>query len=66
MRSGAIIQGEYQGNELEWDFATELKNLRPVFDLIDWPRNKLEGIVEGVSQLEKADSIKPLLALCVP
>ncbi|HLF77916.1 MAG TPA: MmgE/PrpD family protein [Dehalococcoidia bacterium] len=66
MRDGSTIQGEYKGNELEWDFATELKNLRPVFDLIEWPRDRLEGIVEGVSNLEKASSIKPLLALCVP
>ena len=66
MRNGGAITSEYQGNELEWDFQTELKNLRPVFDQLDWPREKLEGIVERVAGLESATDIRGLLACCVP
>jgi len=66
MRNGSLIEGEFEPKALEWDFETELKNLRPVFDLIDWPRDKLEGIVEAVSKLEVLPSVRPLLALCVP
>jgi 2-methylcitrate dehydratase PrpD len=66
MRNGGSIVGEYQGSELEWDFETELKNLRPVFDQLDWPREKLEGIVERVAGLEGAADITGLLSCCVP
>ena len=66
MRNGTAIQGEYQGNELEWGFETELKNLHPVFDRIDWPTEKLEGIVETVSDIERQPDVRSLIALCVP
>jgi len=66
LRNGSLIEGEFDPKALEWDFETELKNLRPIFDLVDWPRDKLEGVVESVAKLENLPSVKPLLALCVP
>src|SRR4029453_9214139 len=66
MRNGTSVMGQYQGDELEWDLATELKNLRPAFDQIDWPNERLEGIVDAVCNLESAPDLKALLALCVP
>ena len=66
LRDGRRITGEYQGNELEWDFATELKNLTPWFPKIDWPQDKLNRIVEIVTDLEKEPDVSRLIAACVP
>jgi 2-methylcitrate dehydratase PrpD len=66
LRDGRTIAGEYRGDELEWDFETELRNLRPVFDQIDWPNERLEAIVETVSRIEDLPQIGPLIDLCVP
>ena len=66
LRDGRRITGEYEGNELEWDFATELKNLTPWFSKIDWPDDKLKRIVEIVTELEKEPDLSQLIAACVP
>lgn len=66
LRNGSLIEGEYRGDELEWDLETEVRNLRPVFDQIDWPRERLEQVVETVSRLEDQQDIRSLIALCVP
>jgi hypothetical protein len=66
MSNGETLVGEYRGNELEWDFATEMMNLRPVFDSLDWPKQKLEGIVEAVTDLESLPNVGELIKLCVP
>ncbi|MBM3943808.1 MAG: MmgE/PrpD family protein [SAR202 cluster bacterium] len=65
MRNGATYQGEFQGHELEWDLATETRRISELFDRMDWPRRKLEGIVEAVTHLEDAASLGPLVRLCV-
>ena len=66
LRDGRRVTGEYQGNELEWDFATELKNLTPWFPKIDWPEAKLARIVELVTDLEKEPDMSRVIAACVP
>jgi 2-methylcitrate dehydratase PrpD len=66
LRDGRRITGEYHGNELEWDFATELKNLTPWFPKIDWPQDKLNRIVELVTDLEKEPDMSRVIAACVP
>ena len=66
LRNGLSVQGEYKGNEMEWDLETELRNLRPVFNAIDWPKEELEGIVEAVSDLENLPDLSSLIAHCVP
>ena len=65
MRGGTEYQGEYQGNELEWDLATETARLSALFDDIPWPREKLTGLCEAVANLEQEQRIDRLLALCV-
>ena len=66
LRDGRRITGEYQGNELEWDLATELKNLTPWFPKIDWPQAKLNRIVEIVTDLEKEPDVSQLIAASIP
>jgi hypothetical protein len=66
LRDGRLIEGEYRGDELEWDFATEVTKLRPMFDGIDWPRDRLEAIVETVAALDTLPDLKPLIELMVP
>ncbi len=65
MVGGTTYQGEYQGNELEWDLATETQRVTALFDDMDWPTYKLQGIVEAVSNLEEALRVDPLIQLCV-
>jgi hypothetical protein len=65
MRGGTVYQGEYQGNELEWDLATEIQRMTALFDDIPWPRQKLNDIVAEVSGLENAASVNRLIDLCV-
>jgi hypothetical protein len=65
MTGGTIYQGEFQGNELEWDFDTERQRVTAIFKDMDWPAHKLQGIVDAVSTLEDAPTIDPLIQLCV-
>ena len=65
MTGGTTYQGEFQGNELEWDFATETQRITAIFNDMDWPTHKLQGIVEAVSNLEDALRVDPLIQLCV-
>ncbi len=65
MKGGTTYQGAYQGQELEWDLATEIRRITPLFDNIPFPSDKLQGIVEKVSQIEQESSIDLLIALCV-
>jgi 2-methylcitrate dehydratase PrpD len=66
MRNGESLVGEYRGSELEWDFETEISNLRPLFTDLEWPVERLEGIVEVVSNLERLADTTRLIRLCVP
>ncbi|HZA24985.1 MAG TPA: hypothetical protein VFA32_20715, partial [Dehalococcoidia bacterium] len=65
MRGGTTYQGECQGQELEWDFSTETQRISALFGDINWPRQKLDGIVQTVSGLEREPRVDPLVQLCV-
>ena len=65
LRGGTEYQGEYRGDELEWNLATETRRLRALFDDLPWPREKLEGISQIVTGLEIEQRIDHLVALCV-
>ena len=65
MRDGTTYQGEYQGNELEWDFATEIRRISAVFPDMPWPEDQLEAIVHTVSGLEDHPRVDSLIQLCV-
>ena len=65
LSGGTEYQGEYQGNELEWNLATELRRVRPLFDDLPWPREKLEAIAQIITGLEIEQRMDHLIALCV-
>ena len=65
MKGGTTYQGEYQGQELEWDLATETRRISALFENIPFPMDKLQGIVQTVSQIEQESSIDSLIGLCV-
>ena len=65
MSGGTEYQGEYRGDELEWNLATETRRVRALFDDLPWPREKLEGISQIISGLEIEQRIDHLIALCV-
>ena len=52
LAGGTEYQGEYQGNELEWNLATEMRRVRPLFDDLPWPRENLESMAQIVAGLE--------------
>jgi hypothetical protein len=66
LKDGRHLTGECRGDELEWDFETELRNLRPWFPSIDWPQSKLENIVEIVAGLERQTTLEALIKSSVP
>jgi 2-methylcitrate dehydratase PrpD len=65
MRGGTTYQGEFKGQELEWDLATENRRISALFDDINWPREKLDAIVQRVSRLEGEAGVDALVRLCV-
>jgi hypothetical protein len=65
LRGGATYQGEFRGDELEWDLATETHRISALFDDMPWPRDQLDGIVGVVSRLEERSRVDPLVQLCV-
>ena len=65
LQGGATCQGEFHGNELEWDLATETRRISALFDDLPWPRERLEGIVRAVGTLEQQSRIDTLIRLCV-
>ncbi len=65
LAGGTEYQGEFRGNELEWNLSTELRRLRVLFDDIPWPREKLESIAQIVTGLEVEQRMDHLIALCV-
>jgi 2-methylcitrate dehydratase PrpD len=65
LRGGTTYQGEFKGQELEWDLATENHRISALFDDINWPREKLNAIVLKVTRLEKEAGVGPLIQLCV-
>ena len=65
MRGGTTYQGEYRGDELEWDLATEVRRISALFQDMAWPRERLEAMVQTVSGLEELSRVDPLIQLCV-
>ncbi|MCH7606222.1 MAG: MmgE/PrpD family protein, partial [Chloroflexi bacterium] len=65
MHDGTTYQGEYTGNELEWDLATETNRISAIFDDMNWPRQQLEAIVDTVSRLDEQPRVDELIQLCV-
>ena len=65
LAGGTEYQGEYKGNELEWNLSTELRRVRPLFDDLPWPKDKLESIAQIVIGLEIEQRMDHLIALCV-
>ncbi len=65
MKGGTTYQGEYQGQELEWDLATETRRISALFADLGWPNDKLEGIVQTVAHLEDEATVQDLIGLCV-
>ena len=65
MKGGTTYQGEYQGQELEWDLATETQRISVLFPNMGWPSDKLNGIVQTVSRFEDEATIDGLIGLCV-
>ena len=66
MKGGTTYQGEYQGQELEWDLDTETRRVTALFPDIDWPDGKLHGIAQTVATLEEQPNVTHLISLCVP
>jgi 2-methylcitrate dehydratase PrpD len=66
MKNGDRIVGEFKGDELEWDLATEMSHLCPVFDQLDWPNDRLEAIVQTVADVERISDVSDLIKHCVP
>ncbi|MYC31420.1 MAG: hypothetical protein F4X65_15255 [Chloroflexi bacterium] len=65
LAGGTEYQGEYRGNELEWNLATELRRMRALFDDVPWPREKLESIAQITTGLEIEQRMDHLIAMCV-
>ena len=65
LRGGTTYQGEYRGQELEWDFATETQRISALFGDMNWPREKLDGLVQTIANLEGESRIDSLVRLCV-
>jgi len=65
MRDGTTYEGEYNGTELQWGLETEISRISELFSDMDWPREKLEALVQTVSTLEEQPSIDSMIQLCV-
>jgi hypothetical protein len=65
MKGGTTYQGEYHGQELEWDLATETGRIRALFAYMRWPGDKLDGIVRTVASFEYEATVDGLVSLCV-
>ena len=65
VRGGTTYQGEYQGNELEWDLATEVQRISALFPEMQWPTDRLDALVSTVSALENQPDVSEMISLCV-
>ncbi len=66
MRDGSIIEGEYNGTELEWGLDEEIARLQPLRDAVDWPNGGLDQLCEAVGRLETMPNISDVIKMCVP
>ena len=65
LAGGTEYQGEYRGNELEWNLATELFRIRPLFDDVPWPRQNLDNLAQIITGLEVEQRMDHLISQCV-
>ena len=65
MVGGTVYQGEYKGEELEWDLSTETSRISDIFANIDWPIDNLNSVVQIVTTLEDEENIGRLISNCV-
>ena len=65
MLDGTTYEGEYTGTELEWGLETEIFRLEALFQEMNWPREKLDALVQTVSALDEQPSVDPMIQLCV-
>ena len=65
-RSGEEITDEFDGNELKWDLATVTSRLTGLFPQMDWPTNKLNGLVSAANTIDSAPAVAALVDACVP
>ena len=65
VRGGTSYQGEYEGDELKWDLATEIQRISKLFPDMSWPTERLEALVDTVSRLEDQPDLSELVGLCV-
>ena len=61
---GSAYQGEYHGDELKWDLATEVQRISALFPDIaiqhNWPADRLNALVDTVSTLEQFPDVTQL------
>ena len=65
MKGGTIYEGEYKGDELEWDLAMETRRISGLFDDIPFDSHKLNALVETITRLEMEESIESVVGLCI-
>ena len=65
MRGGTIYEGEYKGNELEWDLAMETRRISELFNDLRFDSQKLNALVETITGLETEENIESVIDLCI-
>jgi hypothetical protein len=65
VRGGTTYEGEYQGNELKWDLATEVQRISRLFPDMSWPTERLNALVTTVRGLEEQPDLSEMVGLCV-
>jgi 2-methylcitrate dehydratase PrpD len=65
LRDGTQYDDQFNGDELKWDLATEIRRISALFSELPWPEDQLQSIVQAVSGLEDQSRVDPLIQLCV-
>ena len=65
VRGGTTYEGEYNGNELKWDLATEVQRISRLFPDMSWPTERLNALVTTVRGLEEQPDLSEMVGLCV-
>ena len=65
VKGGTTYEGEYNGNELKWDLATEVQRISRLFPDMSWPTERLNALVTTVRGLEEQPDLSEMVGLCV-
>ena len=65
VKGGTTYQGEYHGDELKWDLATEVQRISRLFPDMSWPTERLNALVTTVRGLEEQPDLSEMVGLCV-